>query len=109
MNDTPLPSDLSELLTINRTLAGLIEPLRMILAMERAPGIGERLEAFMAELSAIREQMERAADTMERTLNRREEEQERQQRLEHTILLMQRDIVTLKAWFSDQPPEAAPT
>jgi len=73
MTDTPPTSlhDLDELFAITRTLAALIEPLQMLLAMEQAPGIGERLDALMAQLTAISGHMQRAANVLERAVSRR--------------------------------------
>ncbi|MCJ8139938.1 hypothetical protein [Falsirhodobacter halotolerans] len=110
MPDTtsPLP-DLTELLTINRTLARLIEPLETLLAMERAPGIGQRLEEFMSELSGIRVQMDRAATIMQTALERREAEVARERQTASMIAEMRKDIQALKAWFSAPPSEVEET
>lgn len=109
MTDTRLPPDITELLDINRTLAGLIEPLQMILAMEQAPGIGDRLDILISDLGAIRDQMQRAADIMEQALSRREEDREREARMENVMMAMRADITLLKEWFAAPLPEAAPT
>lgn len=99
MTDTTAPPELSELLNINLSLARLIEPLEMLLAMERAPGIGQRLDGFMAELSAIRIQIERAAGIMETALEQGELQTNREVRQAIMMAEMQRDIAILKAWF----------
>lgn len=101
MTDTPetLPTDLKEMIESNRKLAALIEPLQMMLALDRSPGMSERLEAFMSELSAIREQMQRAADTMERTLAHRDDELAQQARLHRGLNQVQAYLAELKAWF----------
>lgn len=109
MPDTPTQPDLVELLNINRTLARLIEPLEMLLAMERAPGIGDRLDTLMADLSGIREQMQRAADTMEQALERRQEDRDQEAQTAAVISEMQKDIRMLKAWFAAPLPAAGPT
>ncbi|GGH56939.1 hypothetical protein GVY41_13910 [Frigidibacter albus] len=109
MTDTRLPPDISELLVITRTLAGLIDPLQMILAMEQAPGIGDRLDILISDLGAIRDQMQRAADIMEQALSRRETDREREARMEDAMTAMRRDITLLKEWFAAPLPEAEPT
>ncbi len=107
MTDAPLPLDIAELFKITRTLAGLIEPLQMILAMEEAPGIGDRLDILISDLSAIRDQMQRAADIMEKALSRRQMDREREARMEHAMATMRRDISLLKNWFAAPLPEVA--
>ena len=109
MTDTRLPPDLTELLNINRTLAGLIEPLRMILAMDQAPGIGDRLDILISDLGAIQDEMQRAADIMEQALTRREADREREARMEDAMNAMRRDITLLKEWFAAPLPEAGQT
>lgn len=105
MTDMTALPELGELLNINRSLARLIEPLEMLLAMERAPGIGQRLDGFMAELSAIRSQIERAAGIMETALERGEMQTEREAEQSALMAEMQRDIAILKAWFLAPSPK----
>lgn len=102
----PLPPDLQELLTITKTLAALIEPLQMILAMERAPGVGDRLDALLAELSAISTHIQRAADTMVAALAAREEERLHRERMEVQLVEMQSEIKALMTWLGVPQPGA---
>lgn len=105
MTDMP---DLKELIAANHKLIDLIEPLQILLALERAPGIGERLENFLAELTGIRMQMQRAADTMEQALAHNTEARAVEIRLERRLSLIQADLATLKSWLGAPPPEATP-
>lgn len=105
MTDMP---NLKELIAANRKLIELIEPLQMLLAIKRAPGIGERLETFIDELEGIGLQMQRAADMMERALVQSTEARAVEARLERRLSLIQADLSTLKSWLGAPPPEASP-
>lgn len=98
------PSDLQELLKITKTLAALIEPLQMILAMERAPGVGDRLDALLAELSSISTHIQRAADTMVDALAAREEERLHRERMEVQLAEMRSAMKALMAWHGVPQP-----
>jgi len=108
MTDT-LPHDLDELFSITRTLAAMIEPLQMLLAMEQAPGIGERLDALMAQLTAISGHMQRAADVLERAVSLQENDAARQEAVARSLMLLQRDVAMLKEWFIAPLPEVEQT
>ena len=59
--------DMLELLSQLRKLTELIDPLKAILAAEATPGMGERIEHFLTEVTRIADQMDLAAHAMKAT------------------------------------------
>lgn len=65
MNDNAAPENWQELLTELRKLTALIAPLQAILAQEEAPKLSDRVDQFLADVSRLTHQMERAVSVME--------------------------------------------
>ncbi|ATQ56526.1 hypothetical protein [Paracoccus yeei] len=65
MNQSSPPSEWPELLIELRKLTALIAPLRALLAQEETPGLSERIDRFVAEITRVGDQVERAALAME--------------------------------------------
>ena len=68
MTTPPPPMEWPQLLAELRKLTALIAPLQALLAQEEAPGLSERLERFLAEITRVGDQVERAAEAMELSL-----------------------------------------
>ena len=107
-----LPTDLKDLLNLIRQLAALIEPLQMLLAMERQPGIAERVDAFLFEINSIGERIDRAATSMERALAvdaMVNELIKRQDRTERMVDEISRDLSNLLDLLFASPKAVEPT
>ena len=59
------PTEWPALLAELRKLTALIGPLQALLAQEEAPGLSERIDLFLAEITRVGDQVERAATAME--------------------------------------------
>ena len=59
------PTEWPALLAELRKLTALIGPLQALLAQEEAPGLSDRIDLFLAEITRVGDQVERAATAME--------------------------------------------
>lgn len=64
MTTSELPMEWPALLVELRKLNGLIAPLQALLAQEAAPGLSDRIDRFLAEITRVGDQVERAAEAM---------------------------------------------
>ena len=111
MTQPPLPDAFPELLSQMKKLAELVDPLKAIIAAETAPDLSGRIERFLAEVSRISDQIERAVTIMEvdredrATLQRLEERIEAQGKALKVALTQLREIRSLFGAPLDTPEQ----
>ena len=66
MTKTISPKEFSELLSLMKSLARLVDPLKAIIDAEKKPDLTERIENFLSEVNRIGTLMERAVTAMEK-------------------------------------------
>lgn len=59
------PAEWNELMASLRQLTGLIAPLQAILAQEEQPGVSDRIQEYIRQVTRIADLMESAVDTLQ--------------------------------------------